>query len=180
MLKLADLQIPDTSICIHGKAVFYNENGFIRMAFNTTPRTILEDVCKSINIHFRDGSIALTLDNTLYNLTVRQNEALMNMPLTGDMFVPDKDRAYVDPYEAIYAIGTHIGVFPPYWRDDMRTNYTTSPIPALEIQVLLDAEQRRWDTLNIVTDSNLISAYFQLNEVLDLVEKHIKEVKDSD
>lgn len=180
MLKLADLQIPDTSICVHGNAVFYNENGFTRMAFNTTPRTILEDVCKSLAIPIKCESPALTLDNTLYDLTVCKNKALMNMILTDDMLVPDKERAYVDPYEAVYAIGTHIGVFPPYWRDDMRTNYTTSPITALEIQVLLNAEQRRWDTLNIVTDINLISAYFQLNEVLDLVEKHIKEVKDSD
>ncbi len=180
MLRLADLQIPETNVCIHGNAVFYNENGFTRMAFNTTPRTILEDVCKSLNIHFREGSIALTLDNTLYDLTVRQNKVLMNMTLTGDMLVPDKDRAYVDPYEAVYAIGTRIDVLPPYWRDDMRTNYTASPIPALEIQVLLDAEKRRWDTLNIITDHKLISAYLQLSEMLGLIEKWAKEVKDSD
>lgn len=90
----------------------------------------------------------------------------------------NKDVVQVDVFDTLKALGQHLGAFTNLEKPGVRVVPVTVPVPALELQTLLDEELDRWDTESILTtDEEDIELHRLFLEALDKL-THIVAVRE--
>lgn len=165
MLKLyygdAVKPAPSHSVRLEGKVYVSTVNGQLRYVLYAPTDTILYDIRDTFR-ELWEGPDCNTLFNRL-DLCIRartiKRPELKHIYLYGDMLVlradfgrfENKDVVQVDVFDTLKALGQHLGAFTGLEKPGVRVVPVTVPVPALELQTLLDKELDRWDTETILT-----------------------------
>lgn len=179
-LQLYKMQ-PNRKITIRGNTIIQTIHGVPHIVFSTNPRDIVYAVKEKFPYpkHPSKDDIYLKLDNAIYQLTVAKDIDKMTMYLSGDMVVYPPNAASVDAVEALMTAGEHCGAYLSTDNCLYRIHYSQIPVPALELQSLLDEENDRWDTLEILTtDPDVIEAHKAFLVVIDYIKKQIGKEPD--
>lgn len=154
--------------------------------------TFTDDVLYDIRDTFRELQKGLVNDTLFNRLTACIRARTIERPdlerlyLYGDMFVvrtnfgsfEHKDVVQVDVFDVLKALGQHLGAYTALEQPGMRVVPVTVPVPALELQTLLDKELDRWDTETILaTDEKDIELHRLFSEMLNKI-AHIIDVRE--
>ena len=192
MLKLyygdAVKPAPSHSVRLEGKVYMSTVNGQLCYVLYAPTDTIRYDIRDTFR-EFWEGPDCNTLFNRL-DLCIRartiKRPELKHIYLYGDMLVlradfgrfENKDVVQVDVFDTLKALGQHLGAFTNLEKPGVRVVPVTVPVPALELQTLLDEELDRWDTESILTtDEEDIELHRLFLEALDKL-THIVAVRE--
>ena len=190
MLKLyygdAVKPAPSHSVRLEGKVYMSTVNGQLCYVLYAPTDTILYDIRDTFR-ELWEGPDCNTLFNRL-DLCIRartiKRPELKHIYL--DMLVlradfgrfENKDVVQVDVFDTLKALGQHLGAFTNLEKPGVRVVPVTVPVPALELQTLLDEELDRWDTESILTtDEEDIELHRLFLEALDKL-THIVAVRE--
>ena len=185
MLKLyygdAVKPAPSHSVRLEGKVYMSTVNGQLCYVLYAPTDTILYDIRDTFR-ELWEGPDCNTLFNRL-DLCIRartiKRPELKHIYLYGDMLVLRADFGrFVDVFDTLKALGQHLGAFTNLEKPGVRVVPVTVPVPALELQTLLDEELDRWDTESILTtDEEDIELHRLFLEALDKL-THIVAVRE--
>lgn len=164
-------------VTITGTHLVHVVNGHGTHIFKTTHRNIFDAIGSKFGFidKMNPGRTApefREVDNLLY-IEAHKKHFANELYMSGDMILISEDTCVVEALDALELIGKHSGLYYPSDGYFTRVKEVRVPIHALEFQMLIDEENDRWNTTEILTtDEIAIRNHLLFERVIEMVRNY--------